>query len=102
MRVFHCDHCQQPIFFENTRCLTCDHPLAFLVELEDIGSLEPVDGGLWRSPIPAAAGQTYRLCANYDQNICNWAVVANDSNPLCRSCRFTRVIPDLSQLGHKQ
>lgn len=44
----------------------------------------------------------YRLCANYSQNqVCNWAVPADDPNPLCLSCRLTPVIPDLSRPGHR-
>jgi hypothetical protein len=31
----------------------------------------------------------------------NWAVPAANPEPLCRSCRFTRVIPDLTQPGHR-
>ena len=31
----------------------------------------------------------------------NWAVPAADPEPLCRSCRFPRVIPDLTQPGHR-
>jgi hypothetical protein len=39
----------------------------------------------------------YRLCANFDQvSVCNWVVSADDPEGLCRSCRLTRVIPDLS------
>jgi hypothetical protein len=102
MKVFHCDHCQNPVFFENTRCLRCGHALAFLPELDCIGSLEPAGEGLWWSPIPAAEGKTYRLCTNHDEGVCNWAVNSDDDNPLCFSCRLTRVIPDLSAPGNKE
>jgi hypothetical protein len=30
MKVFHCDHGDQPVFFENTECLHCGHLLAFV------------------------------------------------------------------------
>ena len=40
----------------------------------------------------------FRLCENYTKhNVCNWAVCAGGNNPLCRSCRLTRTIPDLSR-----
>jgi len=103
MKIFHCDHCQQLVFFENIQCLSCYHPLAYLPDLGVVGSLDPARGGIWRSPIPRATEQAYRLCENYDrENICNWAVLVEDCHPLCRSCRLTRVIPDLSQPGHKE
>jgi hypothetical protein len=103
MKIFHCDHCAQPIFFENVHCLSCHHPLAFLPDLKVIGSLEALDGSFWRSPIPAARGHSYRLCENYDgANVCNWAVPSDDANPLCRSCRLTRMIPDLDRPGNRE
>jgi hypothetical protein len=103
MKIFHCSHCQQLVFFENVRCLNCDHALAFLPDVADMASLEPAGDKLWRSPTPSAQGQTYRLCTNYSEaNVCNWAVPAADPNPLCSSCRLTRVIPDLSKPGNKE
>ena len=38
MKIFHCDHCQL-IFFESSRCVSCDHPLAYLPDLAVVGSL---------------------------------------------------------------
>src|ERR1700722_12078979 len=101
MKIFHCDHCQHLVFFENVCCVKCKHTLAYLPDLADMSSLDPLDNKLWCSPAPDAKNRTYRLCANYEiQNICNWAVPATDPNPLCQSCRLTRVIPDLSRQGH--
>ena len=102
MRVFHCDHCQQLVFFENTRCVNCERVLAYLPDLGYMGSLDHAGGDLWRSPLPVPAGRTYRLCSNYSQeNVCNWAIPESDPDSLCASCRFTRVIPDLSLREHK-
>jgi hypothetical protein len=39
----------------------------------------------------------YRLCRNHtEKQACNFAVPAEDPNPLCVSCRQTRILPDLS------
>ena len=103
MKIFHCDHCQQLVFFENIRCVKCGHELAYLLDIADIGSLEPAGGELWRSPARGAEGKVYRKCRNYSvANVCNWAVPATDPEPLCRSCRLTRVIPDLNQPGRRE
>jgi hypothetical protein len=103
MKTFHCDHCGHLLFFENTTCVQCGRQVAFLPDVEQMGSLDPAGEGTWRSPLPATAGRTYRLCRNYtDQQVCNWAVPAPDSRPLCVSCRLTHVIPDLSQGRHRQ
>jgi len=101
MRVFHCDHCDQPVFFENTRCIACDHVLAYLPDLGEIGSLEPVSESEWKSPLQSE-GRRYRLCRNYTElQICNWSLTDSDAGQaLCRACRLTRTIPDLSPQRH--
>lgn len=104
MKLFLCDHCQQLVFFENTQCVNCHHLLAYLTDLQVIGSLELLQNNIWVSPIPRPDGerQTYRLCQNYEQeNVCNWATPVQDNHPLCRSCRLTRVIPNLSEPANK-
>jgi hypothetical protein len=101
MKTFHCQHCGHPIFFENVQCLQCDSALAFLPDRLNMAALEEMPGeeGLWR---PRGRGRKngaarYRLCHNHTtQNACNFAVPAHDPNPLCVSCRLTRVLPDLS------
>ena len=104
MKVFHCDHCDQPVFFENTTCVVCQHVLAYLPDLCAIGSLEAIDNGRFTSPLPAAKDRSYRLCRNYtDLGVCNWAIAENEGlQELCRACRLTRVIPDLSVAGHRE
>jgi hypothetical protein len=103
MKIFHCDHCEHLVFFENTQCVKCGHTLAYLPDVGQVASLDPVDGGLWRSPLAETGGRTYRQCANYaEQQICNWAVDASDPQVMCVSCRLTRVIPDLSVPGNRE
>jgi hypothetical protein len=102
MKVFHCTHCQHLVFFENTICVQCNHTLAYLPDLEGVGSVERVEGDLWRCPVPSG-DRLYRLCGNYtEQNVCNWAIPADDPPGHCLSCRFTQVVPDLSQPGNKE
>lgn len=100
MKVFHCDHCHALVFFENSHCVSCGHALAFLPDLGAMGSLErsgEQDRQQWISPMPQARGRTYRLCVNYtENNVCNWAIPADDSSTLCASCRLTTVVPDRS------
>jgi hypothetical protein len=106
MKTFHCTHCQNLIFFENVRCLSCDRALAFLPDLGIMAALAPSPDGQWHAEMPgrgdAPGGEAdshggYRLCANYDQvSVCNWVVPAGEAGEYCRSCRLNRVIPDLS------
>ena len=88
MKVFHCERCQQLVFFENSRCVRCDSALAYSPESGRMTSL-------------ASASNDVKLCQNYEaHSICNWSVAAEDTDPLCRSCRLTRVIPDLADPAH--
>ncbi len=108
MKTFHCTACQALVFFENTRCLTCGHALAFVPERMMLLSLEERDG-VWvpveTSPANSSSqvGETLRLCANYtDHGVCNWAIPAASPEALCASCALTHVIPDLSVPGNEQ
>ena len=99
MKVFHCDHCQQLVFFENVSCVKCGHTLAYVPDLDDIASLAPAEGDVWRS----LAGGAYRLCGNYrKERVCNWAMPAESEKELCDSCCLTCVIPDLSVTGNRE
>ncbi len=102
MKIFHCDHCQQLVFFENFQCVKCQRALAYVPELTDILSLESAGENLWKPANPAAEAKTYRLCENYlKHSVCNWAIPADDPSPFCQSCRLTRVIPNLDLPEHK-
>jgi hypothetical protein len=100
VKVFHCDHCNQLLFFENVTCMRCGRALAYVPELADLVSLDRLEGGLWTSP---RAGKTLRLCQNYvSHDVSNVAVAENDPNGLCRACRLTRTIPNLSRPANQR
>ena len=86
MKVFHCENCDLLAFFENRQCVKCGHEFAFDAESLNLKTLD--------------TGSKLRVCDNgLKYQVCNWAVPTDDPNPLCRSCRLTRVIPNLSQDG---
>jgi hypothetical protein len=102
MRVFHCDHCGHLLFFENVQCVQCGRALAYVPELGAVTSLDHAasesEHNRWRSP---ASGQILRLCENYSKHgVCNWALADDDPSALCRACRLTRTIPNLSRPGN--
>ena len=102
MKTFHCTHCQNLVFFENVRCLSCDHPLAYLPDQNVVAALEERADGSWLAIGVEARHDAVRLCTNYSQeNVCNWALAADDPDALCTSCRLTRVIPDLSKPNNR-
>jgi hypothetical protein len=100
MKTFHCTHCQNLVFFENVRCLNCGRLLAYLPDRDVMAALNEGTDGFWHVAGRTTTRQPYRLCANYlGQNVCNWAIPIDDPDTLCRSCRLTHVIPDLTARG---
>jgi hypothetical protein len=72
MKLFECQHCGQPLYFENTRCESCGRKLGYLPGKETMTALEPYRG-TWRA---LADGSRYRCCANVEHGVCNWLVPA--------------------------
>jgi hypothetical protein len=94
MKLFECQNCGQPLYFENTSCESCGLRLGYLPERELVTALREADG-LWRSlAVPAPL---YRFCANAQYDVCNWLVAGDQPEIFCAACRHNRTIPDLSQ-----
>ncbi len=95
--------CARPVFFRNSVCLACKTQLGFDPEQLLIIPLEPgaVAGTLkafgQKEDIPLKDLKLWRRCGNFHSPAgCNWLVSASDEEPLCRSCRLNRTIPDLN------
>jgi hypothetical protein len=99
MKLFQCQNCGQPLYFENTRCERCGLSLGYLPKRETISALEQRGGmddperQVWRA---LADMELYRHCANAAYDVCNWLIPAAASDSYCAACRHNRVIPDLS------
>lgn len=97
MKTFHCDRCNQQVFFENTRCEKCGGMLGYEPERREINTFEPAGGGTWLSLNRLSPHRYYRQCINYSrEEVCNWMIPADDAHELCASCRLTHIIPALS------
>ena len=87
MQVFNCEACGHLIYFESLQCVHCGAPQAFFADQLRVGVL----------PSASAGAPRYRACAHrHDISLCNFAVAAEDPNPLCVSCRQTEWLPDAS------
>lgn len=125
MNTYHCSHCGQTVFFENTRCEGCGHALAFDPATMSLlawqpgpdGTLQPSTAALAPEAAQAlqqrVAGGRLRPCAHHalphgadaapaPQGVCNWLSDADDADggPLCLSCRCTEVLPALDRPGN--
>ena len=84
MRRLECPSCGQRVFFENFRCLACGQAFGF----------DPLR--LCMAPL----GPSGMACAHREGTVsCNWLLPRGEQGPLCRSCRLTRTLPDLSAPG---
>ncbi|MCB0634117.1 MAG: putative zinc-binding peptidase [Saprospiraceae bacterium] len=93
MRIFQCGNCQFPIYFENTTCLNCGYALGYHSEYDMMVPLQR-DHEHW-TLIPAD-GQTYRYCANYQHDVCNWILPTGREQEFCEACALNRTIPHLN------
>jgi len=93
MKLFECQNCGKPLYFENTKCESCGLRLGYLPKQEVVTALEAADG-VWSAL--AAQGERYRFCANAEHDVCNWLVPAEDNEIFCAACRHNRTIPDLT------
>jgi hypothetical protein len=84
------------VFFENMSCEVCEAQLGFIADEMTMGSFEPAGRGLRRlSETPSAR---LRRCGNHDgPSRCNWMMSTTSRQPLCPSCRTTRVLPSLDK-----
>ena len=46
MKLFHCQNCQQVVYFENTACVKCGMTLGYLPDQGEMSSVAP-DGPNW-------------------------------------------------------
>src|SRR5208337_3082906 len=94
MKLFECQNCGQPLYFENTSCESCGLRLGYLPDQQVVTALREADG-LWRSL--AVPQPLYRFCANAQYDVCNWLVGSDHPEIFCAACRHNRTIPDLSR-----
>jgi hypothetical protein len=78
VKLFLCQHCQQTLLFENTRCERCGHQLGYLPDRAVLSAVEP-KGATWIAL--ASPHQHHRFCANWKRQGCNWMVSAASIAP---------------------
>ena len=103
MKLFKCDHCGQPVYFENTFCVQCNASLGFDSPRMDLVSLKPATDSsyiLHASNEKDLSPVKYKYCINKQHNVCNWLLAHDDQAQYCVACNLNRTIPDISQPDH--
>jgi len=93
MKLFECQNCGQPLYFENTSCESCGLRLGYLPEQQVVTALREADGS-WHAL--AAPDRLYRFCANARHDVCNWLIACEQGEMFCAACRHNRTIPDIT------
>lgn len=76
MQLFECPSCSATVFFDSVSCESCSTELNYRPDAQDLT-------------------RRGKRCANRDKINCNW-LVESEEQDLCRACRTTTLIPDLS------
>jgi hypothetical protein len=104
MKLFSCDNCQQTLYFENSRCMSCGESLGYCTDTARLVTLRrPVAGatGVFEIGLPNNQTGRFQLCRNArEHDACNWLVAADSGSEFCRSCALSEVIPDLTDAAN--
>ena len=79
MKVHTCDYCGHAVYFQNSRCVSCNTQLAF----------DPASLSILSLSAPLCRnGQIYKAC--------NWLATESSHSGFCIACELNRTIPSLS------
>lgn len=89
--------CGNPIYFQNSRCLSCNADLGYDPAAARLLVIEADSSpGIWRAAEETDASARYKRCTNFETAAgCNWLVVEDDECGFCRACGLNRTIPNL-------
>ena len=94
MRLFRCDTCGNPVYFDNRSCVNCNSRLGFVAENIAVHAVVPdaSQPDHWRRVDQKQF--LYRFCPNAAHDICNWLVRDEDPETYCQVCRHNGLVPD--------
>ena len=97
MQLFHCDHCRNPAYFDNTLCSHCGNDLGFDAENLKICCLIGEQHGVYTD---IKTKKRFRYCANHTLSVCNWIIPEDHPTGFCKACSLNRTIPNLSRTAY--
>ncbi len=94
MRLFRCDNCGNPVYFENRSCINCGCRLGFAPEAIGLFAVtrDATQTDKWRRVDQQQF--LYRFCPNAKYDICNWLVRDDCGEDYCQACRYNGLVPD--------
>ncbi len=95
MKLYTCTSCNNPLYFENSTCLNCQHMVGFDAEKFSLVALDNNQNGY--SPVNNK-NENFRFCSNAVHGTCNWLIPVTNASPFCKACELNRTIPELSTI----
>jgi len=100
MKLFKCQHCGQPVYFENYFCVHCNAALGFDWQQVDMLSLQVAADDATLFTTGSDDKKQYKYCSNKQYHVCNWLLPHNSEAEFCLACNLNHTIPDLSEPDH--
>lgn len=97
MKIYQCQHCSHPVYFENVVCENCLTWLGYVDSEDKMLALTP-GGDTWL--VAEAGNRPYKYCSNHSHHVCNWMIPADDTTGYCTACKLNQTIPDINHLEH--
>ncbi len=94
MKLYQCQNCGNPVFFENTSCEQCGFFLGYAPRTDTM--LASKDCKDFRD---ALSQVSLVSCKNRQHKVCNWLVDSKEEGDFCEACQLNHTIPNL---GHKK
>jgi hypothetical protein len=95
MRVFTCNNCMNTLYFENSKCLHCEHPVGFNPMTLSMVTLKPSADEPARFSNASNDSEIYKYCSNSEHGVCNWLLPGDSEQDYCVACAMNNVIPSL-------
>ncbi|MGN6648066.1 MAG: zinc-binding metallopeptidase family protein [Cytophaga sp.] len=94
MKLYACSNCNRSLYFENSVCLNCKHPVGFDSKQLTMITLQSQNNTAEFSAVKTKS--KYKYCLNKQYGNCNWLVPVESTADYCEACKLNRTIPPLT------
>ena len=102
MKNFACTNCHNEVYFENVKCLRCNHELGFEPKRRAIVALRPAGRASYWIAGEDQPTSIFAYCENRQYQVCNWLMPTGTGCNFCVACALNRTIPNLGESGNLQ
>lgn len=99
MKLYSCCNCDNPLYFENSACLNCQHAVGFEALRFELITLD-LHSNVY-SPVDRK-DEAYRYCSNAALGTCNWLIPIDHNSMFCKACELNRTIPALTSSENRE